>query len=107
MPGVFQIVVSHSAERDIGFLPAFARRIVLDGIELHLRDQPTSTSRRIKDMRPDPVAGWELRLGDYRILYDVDNASYVVSVQVVGEKVGNRLIVQGKEYQRHESHRPE
>ena len=50
------------------------------------------------------MAGWELRLGDYRVLYDVQEADRVVTVQVVGEKVGNRLIVQGEEYTDHESH---
>jgi hypothetical protein len=58
-------------------------------------------------MRPNPVAGWELRLGDYRILYDFDDQRRVVQVQVIGEKVGNRLIVQGEEYSAHESDRPE
>jgi mRNA-degrading endonuclease RelE of RelBE toxin-antitoxin system len=55
-------------------------------------------------MQPNAVAGWELRLGDYRILYDVDDAARVVTVQVIGEKRGNRLIVQGKEFTEHESH---
>lgn len=91
------------SERDLGSLPVFARRVVLDGIEVHLRHKPTETSRRIKELRPNPVAGWELRLGDYRVLYDVEDKDRVVRVQVVGEKIGNRLIVLNKEYHRHES----
>lgn len=103
----FRIEVSHSAERDLGSFPVFARRIILDGIEVHLRRQPAETSRRIKELRPNPVAGWELRLGDYRVLYDIEDKERTVRIQVVGEKVGNRLIVQNKEYHRHESDRPE
>jgi hypothetical protein len=36
--------------------------------------------------------------------YDVAEDKSVVTVQVVGEKHGNRLIVQGQEYVEHESH---
>ena len=54
----------------------------------------------------NPVAGWELRLGDFRVLYDVDESQRVVTVQVVGDKRGNQLIVQGEEFSEHESDRP-
>ena len=88
-------------------MTAFERRIILESMERHLAHQPTEQSRRIKRMRPNPIAAWELRLGDYRVLYDVNEPERVVTVQVIGEKVGNRLIVQGEEYTAHESHRPE
>lgn len=103
----FAIQITEGAEADVRALPAYARRLVFDGQETHLQYQPTEGTRRIKPLRSNPVAGWELRLGDYRVLYDVDPAEMVVTVQVVGEKIGNRLIVQGVEYTAHESHRPE
>jgi mRNA-degrading endonuclease RelE of RelBE toxin-antitoxin system len=99
----FQIVVSEGAEGDLRFLPVFGRRIILDGISIHLLHQPDTTSRRIKELRPNPVARWELRLGDYRVLYDCEAEARIVHIQVIGEKIGNRLIVRGKEYRRHES----
>jgi hypothetical protein len=83
---------------------AYAQRIIIDGIDVHLRYDPTAGSRRIISMQPNPVAGWELRLGDYRVLYDVDDAEHIVTVQLVGEKRGNRLVVQGQEFTEHESH---
>jgi len=103
----FTILVAEGAEADLRSLPVYARRLVLDGLEIHLRHQPAEGTRRIKPLHPNPVAGWELRLGDYRVLYDVDLVARVVFVQVVGEKAGNRLFVQGEEYTEHESHRPE
>ena len=99
----FQIDVTEGAEADLRWLSAYARRVVLDGLEVHLRHQPTLGSRKIKSLRPNPVAGWELRLGDFRVLYDVAEEQRVVTVQVVGEKRGNRLIVQGQEFAAHES----
>ena len=91
------------AEADLRWFRPYARRIILDGLEVHLRYQPTLGSRRIVALRTNPVANWELRLGDYRVLYDVDEVEMVVTVQVVGEKQGNRLVVQGEEFTEHES----
>ncbi len=103
----FAVNFTAGAEADVEWFNAYARRIILDGVELHLRHQPTLGTRRIKALRDNPIAGWELRLGDYRVLYDVDETSRIVMIHVVGEKQGNRLVVQGQEYTRHESNRPE
>jgi mRNA-degrading endonuclease RelE of RelBE toxin-antitoxin system len=103
----FTINLTVGAEADLQWFVAYARRVILDGIELHLRNQPTTGTRRVKTLRPNAIAGWELRLGDYRVLYDVDESSRTVTVLVIGEKQGNRLSVQGQEYADHESNRPE
>ena len=107
MAGLFAIKFTAGAEADLNWFCAYARRINLDGVELHLRHQPTVGTRRIKALRDNLIAGWELRLGDFRVLYDVDETNRAVMIQVVGEKQGNRLLVQGQEYTRHESNRPE
>lgn len=101
----YTIHITHGAEADLRWFSAFAQRIILDGLEIHLRHQPTLGTRRIIALHPNPVAGWELRLGEYRVLFDVDEAQPIVTVQVIGEKRRDRLIVQGKEYTSHESHR--
>lgn len=100
----YNIDLTAGAQADLNTFTAYAQRIILDGIEVHLRYQPTLGNRRIVPMRPNPVAGWELRLGDYRILYDVDDTARAVTIQVIGEKCGNRLVVQRQEFTEHESH---
>ena len=100
----FLIHVTSGAEADLRWFSAYARRIILDGLEVHLRYQPSQGTRRIKPLRPNPIAAWELRLGDYRVLYDVNETQRIVTVQVVGEKKGNRFIVQGQEFTEHDSH---
>jgi mRNA-degrading endonuclease RelE of RelBE toxin-antitoxin system len=104
VPEPFKINVTAGAEADLGWFTAYAQRIILDGLDLHLRHQPTQGTRRLKPLRPNPVASWELRLGDYRVLYDVDDGARVVTVQVIGQKDGNRFLVQGEEFTEHESH---
>ncbi len=101
----FAINISDEAATQIGGLARYARRIVLDGIELHLRYRPTEETRRIKLLRPNDVAPWELRLGDYRVLYEVVEVERLVNVLVVGEKRGNQLFVLGREYSAHEDDR--
>jgi len=76
----FQIDFTEGAEADLGSLTPFARMAVMDGAELHLRHEPTVQSHRIKAMRPNPVAEWELRLGDFRVLYDVDESTRHVTI---------------------------
>ena len=100
----FEIDLTEGAQADLRWFVAYAQRIIVDGIEVHLRYQPTAGSRKIVSMQPNSVAGWELRLGDYRILYDVDEPARVVTVQIIGEKRGNRLVVQGREFTEHESY---
>ena len=103
----YTINITGGAEADLQVLSAYARRIVLDGLRLHLRHQPMQgTACRIVALRPNPVANWELRLGDHRALYDVNEQSRTVTVLVVGEKRGNKFYVQGREFTSHESDRP-
>jgi mRNA-degrading endonuclease RelE of RelBE toxin-antitoxin system len=99
----YAINITDQAARHLDGPSRYAQGIVLDGIELHLRHQTTQETRRIKLLRLNPVASWELRLGDYRVLYDVAEEERFVNVLVVGEKRGNRLHVQGKEFTAHES----
>lgn len=103
MPDRFDITFTYGAEADLAWFKPFARRAILDGIEVHLRQGPQTGTRRIKAMRANPVAGWELRLGEYRVLYDVDEEAHAVTVQLIGEKRGNQLVVRGQEYTAHES----
>jgi hypothetical protein len=54
----FDINLTEGAEADLKWFAVYAQRIIVDGIEIHLRFQPTHGSRRIIPMRPNPVAGW-------------------------------------------------
>ena len=49
------------------------------------------------------LAEFELRVGDLRAMYAVDSANQEVIIGVVGEKRGNQLFVEGREYHDHKS----
>jgi len=42
------------------------------------------------------VAGWELRAGKFRVLYNVDEEAELVRVEAVGFKIRNLLFVRGR-----------
>ncbi|NUM80406.1 addiction module toxin RelE [bacterium] len=72
------------------------QNIVLDGIEKHLTYDATVVTRNRKPMRPNPVASWELRMGDLRIYYDVEEEKRLVYVLAIGIKIRNQVRI-GKE----------
>jgi len=57
-------------------------------------DADVETKRR-KQLRPNPIAPWELRIGDYRVFYEVPEAG-VVRVLAVGDKRHNELFIRGR-----------
>jgi hypothetical protein len=55
---------------------------------------------RYEKLRPNPLAEFELRAGDLRALYNIEEDEVVIIV--VGRKVGNKLIVEGEEFHGHQ-----
>lgn len=64
----------------------------MDTVDEQLLHQPTIETRQRKPMRPNPVAPWELRVGDLRVYYDVEETPEpVVFIRAVGLKERNRV----------------
>jgi mRNA-degrading endonuclease RelE of RelBE toxin-antitoxin system len=81
-------------------LTAAQQRIVVDTVDQRLQDQPDVTTRNRKRLHPNPLAPWELRIGDLRVFYDVEqDPEQVVTILAVGMKAGNVLRVGGKDFQ--------
>ena len=95
---MFEIDLSPSAFDDIAWFPRREREIILDAIEEQLSHQPYVETRNRKQLRPNRVAEWELRVGKYRVFYDVTISPRLVEVKMVGLKRGNRLLIRGQEY---------
>jgi mRNA interferase RelE/StbE len=95
----FRITITREAEAQLQTLPAREQRIVEAAVLARLRDQPATPTRAIKRLQPNPVAEFELRVGDLRVLYDVEGQEVIL--HIVGRKVGNTLIVGGEEFHEH------
>jgi mRNA-degrading endonuclease RelE of RelBE toxin-antitoxin system len=93
----YRIEYSPDAEDHLQVLTARQQRIVLDTVEKQLTHQPTVETRNRKPMRPNPLAPWELRIGNLRVYYDVEEEPEpVVYVRAAGIKERNRVRI-GKE----------
>jgi hypothetical protein len=79
-------------------LTARERSTALDGIERQLLHEPLVEARNRKPLRPNPVAPWELRIGNLRVFYEVvPGDPGVVRIAAVGNKEGNLVRIAGKE----------
>jgi mRNA interferase RelE/StbE len=68
----FEILLAPGARKQLAALPAHTRAEVRDGIELHLRHEPTKLSKsRIKRLRGLDQPQYRLRVGEIRVFYDV------------------------------------
>ncbi len=54
--------------------------------------EPTVETKNRKPMRPNPVAPWELRIGNLRVYYDVEEEpEQVVLIRAVGVQERSRV----------------
>jgi mRNA-degrading endonuclease RelE of RelBE toxin-antitoxin system len=88
----YDIHIMDYALEDLAEIRVFDRRRITDQIHRQLTLQPTMATRnrkRLDTETPDfehtrPV--WELRVGDYRVFYDVDEPDQTVYVRAVRRK---------------------
>lgn len=50
-----------------------------------------------KLLEDNPLAPWELRVGNFRVFYDVDREGEKVAIIGIGQKLHNRLRIGGEE----------
>lgn len=93
----YRIEYSPESEAHLQFLTARQQAIVLDAVDEQLMYQPTVETKNRKLMRPNPLAPWELRIGDLRVYYDVEeDPQAVVYINAVGIKERNQVIIAGE-----------
>ncbi len=84
-----------------GLLPfrKFDQKRILEEIETQLSHQPDQETRNRKRLRPNKLAEWELRVGTFRVFYDLDRDNAMVKIRAIGYKEGNKLFIRGEEYE--------
>jgi mRNA-degrading endonuclease RelE of RelBE toxin-antitoxin system len=93
---MYEIEFTPEAKDDLTAFRKFEQQTIIAGIETQLRYEPTVETRNRKRLRPNNVAEWELRLGKYRVFYNVEEHILIVSIEAIGFKVGNVLFIRGK-----------
>jgi mRNA-degrading endonuclease RelE of RelBE toxin-antitoxin system len=96
----YRIRFTQSAEDHFAELTARQQATVLDAVKVQLKSEPLRETRNRKQLRPNPMAPWELRVGFLRVFYEVDALeSDWINILAIGIKKGNTLIISGKEIQ--------
>jgi len=96
----YEIEFAESVQDHFRALTARERAIVLDAAERQLLHEPLKETRHRKPLRPNPIAPWELRVGQLRVFYEVTAGKPgVVRVLAIGRKRRNAVIIGGKEIQ--------
>ena len=91
----YRITFTPSANEDLSWFRKSEQRIVVAGTKEQLADEPMTVTLNRKPLRPNPIATWGIRLEEYRVFYDVDVDTRVVTVRAIGYKDHNDLFVRG------------
>lgn len=89
---MFRILFSVDVEDDLKKIPRYHRNRILDAIEEQLAHEPMVATRNRKLLvnlvPPWEVVSvvWELRIGDYRVFYDVNELAAEVYIRAVRKK---------------------
>jgi len=82
-------------------LVRFSKRdqsLILDALPRQLGHQPTVTTRNRKRLVANPIAPWELRVGRYRVYFEVqEKPERVVTILAIGVKVREKVMIGGVE----------
>jgi mRNA-degrading endonuclease RelE of RelBE toxin-antitoxin system len=95
----YRIEVTEEAKDDLSYYTASERKLIVAEIRGQLTHQPHVETKNRKPLRDNPIAPWELRVGKYRVFYEVEETTSTVSVVSVGHKEHNVLLIRGKEVQ--------
>jgi mRNA-degrading endonuclease RelE of RelBE toxin-antitoxin system len=90
----FSISFVPSANEDLLTYPITQQRIIVDSIKRHLTHEANQETRRRKKLTDHPIAPWELRVGDFRVFYDVED-EMAVKITAIGHKVHSDLFIRG------------
>jgi mRNA-degrading endonuclease RelE of RelBE toxin-antitoxin system len=93
----FAIEFSPRARDNLKVLRKRDQQIILDAIEVQLIHQPDRPTINRKKMEDNLLAPWELRLGSFRVFYDLDESEKKVIIVAVGRKLHNKLRIGGEE----------
>jgi len=89
---MYEIEYAEGVVDDLVDLRVYQRKQILEHIEVQLTHQPTQQTRNKKILvglippweYVEPV--WELRVGEYRVFYDVDEDASIVAIRAIRHK---------------------
>jgi mRNA-degrading endonuclease RelE of RelBE toxin-antitoxin system len=95
-PMPYEVRYSTTAVRQLRKLRAFDRATILDEIERTCMINPAVQSKaRVKKLRQPASTQFRLRVGDFRVFYDVDQIGHIVDVVQILSKADSYGYLEG------------
>lgn len=91
----FQVTLTPRAEADLDYFKRFEQWVIVDAVRRFLRNDAEAESQHRKKLRPNPLSPWEVRIGKYRVFYDVVDTT-TVKIVAIGHKEHNDLFIRGQ-----------
>lgn len=95
----YRIEFTQDGLLDFASFAVSERRRIVDEVKRQLAYEPMVETRNRKRLRENPLARWELRIGEYRVFYEVEEDTSLVVIGAVGVKDHNVLYIRGQEVQ--------
>ena len=81
---MFEIKLTEEAIEDLRWFKKAEQSYLVGELESVVSPEPTTENRNRKQLRPNHLAEWELRIGDFRVFYDVDQQNKLIKIEAVG-----------------------
>ncbi len=94
----YNIDIKESANDDLLHYDTFEQRIIVKAIMKYLQFDANIETRKRKQLRSNPVAPWELKIGKYRVFYEVAEGQKI-NILAIGHKDHNELLIRGRKVQ--------
>ena len=94
---MYQIEYTPQAIEDLKYFKKHEQQQILSEIPVQLRYEPSVETRNRKRTRPNSIAGWELRIAEFRVFYNVEEQVQIVEIKRISEKEGNTFLFRGQQ----------
>lgn len=79
----YRIEITASTKKEMSSIPVATHRRIVEAIRgLGMDPRPRPQSKKLKD----PFEGYRIRVGDWRVLYSVDDTEHIVVVYSVAHR---------------------
>jgi len=96
---MYRILWTIRARNHLRDLRKFDQQRIVSETKASLLHEPANESQNRKRLRPNDLAEWELRVGGFRVFYDVSSSEGEVAIVAVGVKGGNELFIAGERFE--------
>ncbi len=98
MANEFKIEFTEQAVEQLRQFVKSDRNVILDAVKVQLPYQASIETKNRKLLRENELADWELKIGEFRVFYDLNETERIVRIVAVGYKDHNDLFIGGEKF---------